>query len=85
MDVTPPKYLRIALLNQLEGVTRAPGGEQALKDLRGRERKAAARAAIEIGDTTEKAVNVSETTPESVEKTVPAENAENTEKSGNTI
>ena len=85
MNVTPPQYLRIALLNQLAWVTRAPGGEQGLKDLRRRERRAAARAAIEIGDTTEKAVNVNETTPESVEETVPAENAENNEKSGNTI
>ena len=37
---------------------------------------------MEIGDTTEKAVNINETTPESVEETEPAENAE---KSGNTI
>ena len=40
---------------------------------------------MEIGDTTEEAVNINETTPESVEETEPAENAENTEKSGNTI
>ena len=37
---------------------------------------------MEIGDTTEEAVNINETTPESVEETEPAENAE---KSGNTI
>ena len=47
--------------------------------------RAAVRESIDIGDTTEKAVNVNETTPESVEETVPAENAENNEKSGNTI
>ena len=40
---------------------------------------------MEIGDTTEEAVNINETTPESVEETEPAENAENTEKLGNTI
>ena len=38
-----------------------------------------------IGDTSEKAVNINETTTESVEETVPAEYAENTEKLGNTI
>ena len=42
-----------------------------------------ARAAIEIGDTTEVTVNVNETTPEPVEETEPAENAENTELSVN--
>ena len=31
--------------------------------LRGRERRAAARAAVEIGDTSEEAVNVNESTP----------------------
>ena len=41
--------------------------------LKKRERKTAARATIEIGDTTEKSVNVNETTPESVYETVPAE------------
>ena len=47
---------------------------------RGRERTATARAAVEIGDTTEKSLNVNETTPESVEEIEPAEYAENTEK-----
>ena len=37
---------------------------------------------MEIGDTTEEAVNINETTPESVEEAEPAENAENTEKLG---
>ena len=37
---------------------------------------------MEIGDTTEEAVNINETTPEETE---PAENTENTEQSGNTI
>ena len=45
--------------------------------LRRRDRRAAARAAIKIGDHTEKAMNVNETTPGSVEETVPDENAEN--------
>ena len=40
---------------------------------------------MEIGDTSEEAVNINETTTESVEETEPAENAENTEKFGNTI
>ena len=40
---------------------------------------------MEIGDTTEEAVNNNETTTESVKETEPAENAENTEKLGNTI
>ena len=40
---------------------------------------------MEIGDTFEEAVNINETTTESVDETEPAENAENTEKLGNTI
>ena len=40
---------------------------------------------MEIGDTSKEAVNINETTTESVEKTEPAENTENTEKLGNTI
>ena len=40
---------------------------------------------MEIGNTTEEAVNINETTPESVKETEPAENTENTEQSGNTI
>ena len=40
---------------------------------------------MEIGDTSEEAVDVNETTAESVENTEPAEYAENTEKLGNTI
>ena len=38
-----------------------------------------------IGDTFEEAVNINETATESVEETEPAENADNTEKFGNTI
>ena len=52
--------------------------------LRGRERRSEARAAIEIGDTTEETVNVNETSPEPVKENYPAKNAENTEKSVNT-
>ena len=48
MDVTPPQYLRTLPLKQLAGATRAPGGGPAPK---------------EIGDTSEEAVNVNETTP----------------------
>ena len=40
---------------------------------------------MEIGNTSEEALNINETTIDSVEKTDPAENAENTEKLGNTI
>ena len=40
---------------------------------------------MEIGDPFEEAVNINETTAGSVEETDPAENAENTEKFGNTI
>ena len=40
---------------------------------------------MKIGDTYEEAVNLNETTTQSVEETEPAENAENTEKLGNTI
>ena len=48
--------------------------------LKGRERRAAARPALDIGDTTEEAVSFNETTPEPVEETENAENTENTEK-----
>ena len=41
--------------------------------------------ALEIGDTSEEAVNTNETTTESEEESEPTENAENTEKMGNTI
>ena len=51
----------------------------------GRERRAAARAAIEIGDNTEETVNVNETTPEPVKEHYPAKNAENAEISVNTV
>ena len=40
---------------------------------------------MEIGDTSEETVNINERTTQSVEETEPAENAENTEKLGNTI
>ena len=83
MDVTPPQYLRTAPLKQLLGSTRAPGGGAGPSRHRGRERRVAARAAIEIVDTTEETVNVNETTPEPVEETEPAENAKNTEISVN--
>ncbi len=69
------EYLRTAPLKQLAGGPRRGAGPSRL---RGRERRAAARGAIEIGDTTEETVNVNETTPEPVEETEPAENAENT-------
>ena len=53
--------------------------------LRRRERRAEARPAIDIGDTTEEAASFNETTPEPVKETVTAENIENTEKSVNAI
>ena len=74
------EYLRTAPLKQLAGGPRRGAGPSRL---RGRERRAAARGAIEIDDTTEETVNVNETTPEPVEETEPAENAENTELSVN--
>ena len=74
------EYLRTAPLKQLAGGPRRGAGPSRL---RGRERRAAARGAIEIGDSTEETVNVNETTPEPVEETEPAENAENTELSVN--
>ena len=40
---------------------------------------------MEIGDTSDEAVNINKTTTESVEKTDTADNNENTEKLGNTI
>ena len=40
---------------------------------------------MEIGDTSEDAVNINKTTTESVDETERAENAENSEKLGNTI
>ena len=48
---------------------------------RRRERRAAVREAIDIGDTTEEAVNFNETITEPVDETEPAENAEDTKKS----
>ena len=42
--------------------------------LRRRERNVTARAAIDVGNTTEETVNVNETNPVLVEKTEPAEN-----------
>ena len=63
MDVTPPQYLRTAPLSQLAGASASA------RRLRRSERRAEARAAVEIGDTTEEAVNGNETTPESVEET----------------
>ena len=53
--------------------------------LRRRERRAAVREAIDIGDTTKEAVNVNETIPEPVEENEPAENVEDTKKSVNAI
>ena len=40
---------------------------------------------MEVEDTSKEVVNINETTTESVEETEPAENAENTDKLGNTI
>ena len=45
--------------------------------------RAAVRESIDIGDTTEEAVNVNETIPGPVGETEPVENAEDTEKSAN--
>ena len=64
----------------MAGVPRRGAGPSRL---RGRERRAAARGATEIGDTTEKTVNVNKTTPGPVEETEPAENDKNTELSVN--
>ena len=53
--------------------------------MRRRERRAEARPAIDIGDTTEESASFNETTPEPVKETETAENIENTEKSVNAI
>ena len=69
-----------------EAVDRAYQGPRwgaCLSRMRGRERIAAARVAVEIGYTTEETVSVNKTTTESVEETESATNAENTEKSVN--
>ena len=63
MDVTPPQYLRRAPLKQLAGAFKTPGGGLVPRRLKGMERKAAATAAIEFGDTSKEAVNVNQTTP----------------------
>ena len=78
VDVTPPLYPRTAPLNQLVGATRFPRGWPARGRLRRRYRRAAARVAIEMVTLLNKAVNVNETSHESVVETVPAGNAENT-------
>ena len=49
--------------------------------LRRSKRRAAVREAIDIGDTTEEAVNFNETITEPVDETEPDENAEYTKKS----
>ena len=46
-------------------------------ELRRRERNVTARAAIDIGNTTEETVNVKETNPMPVEENEPAKNTEN--------
>ena len=74
MDVTPPQYLRTSPQNQLAGATRAQDGA-GLSRLMGRERRAAAIAAIDIGDTTEETVNVNKTTHEPFKVSEPTENA----------
>ena len=53
--------------------------------LRKRETRAAVSEPIDIGETTEEAVNVNETIPEPVVETEPAENAEDTDQSVNAI
>ena len=53
--------------------------------LRRRERKVAAIADIDIGDTSEETVIVDDTTPVAVEETEPAENAKDNKNSENAI
>ena len=84
MDVRHPQYLGTAPMIQLTEVTRAQGGERSLED-RGGGRGELQPEYVEIGDTSEEAVNINETTTESVEETEHTENAENNEKLGNTI
>ena len=78
MDVTTNPISKHSTLNQLAGAIRAPGWGACPSRLKGRERRAAARPALDIGDTTEEAVSFNETTPEPVEETENAENTENT-------
>ena len=70
MNVRNPQYLGTAPMKQL---TEGAGARR----LRRSERLTAARAALEIGDTSEEAVNINETTTESVEETEHVEYAEN--------
>ena len=71
-------------MNQLTEVPWAQVGERGLDDW-GEGRVELQPVAVEIGETSEGAVNINETTTEPAEETEPAENAENTEKLGNTI
>ena len=64
---------------------KGPRREAGPSRLRGKERRAAAREAIEIGDNTEETVNINETTPEPVKGNYPAKIAENAEKSVKTV
>ena len=84
MDVTTTQSLSTApepIGRGHQGPRRGAGPSR----LRRRERRAEARPAIDIGDTTEEAASFNETTPEPVKETVTAENIENTEKSVNAI
>ena len=79
MDVKPPQSLSPANPKPVKGKGhQGPRREASPIRLRRRERRAAVREAIDIGDTTEEAVNVNETIPEPVEETEHAENAEDT-------
>ena len=85
MDVTTNQISKHGTLNQLAGAIRAPGWGACPSRLKGGERRAAARSALDIGDNAEEAVSFNETTPEPVEETKNAEITENTEKSVNAI
>ena len=84
MDITTNQYLSTAPWTNRQG---PPGPRRGAGPgrLRRRERRAEARPAIDIGDTTVEAASFYETTPEPVKETETAENIENTKKSVNAI
>ena len=86
MDVTPPQYLRTSPLKQLAGATRAPGGGPAPEDWGGGRGELQPEQLLRLVTLLKKQwMSMKLLRPESVEEIEPAEYAENTEKSGNTI
>ena len=86
VDVTLPQYLRTAPLKQLAWATRAPGGGTAPEDWGGGRGELQPEHLLRLGILLKKQwMSINLLRPESVKEIEPAEYAENTEKSGNTI